>query len=79
MKLQVANEILRRSVQLRNLQYMTVLCSGDSKAFNHVAGLDLYYKGMRKEDCANHVAKRMYAGMEARKKTKKKVLVEGGN
>ncbi|KAM7284353.1 hypothetical protein ISCGN_001447, partial [Ixodes scapularis] len=71
MELQAADEIFRRSVQLHNLQYVTVLCDGDSKAFNHVAGLDLYDKGMRKEDCVNHVAKRMYAGMEALKKTKK--------
>ncbi|KAM7284806.1 hypothetical protein ISCGN_001900 [Ixodes scapularis] len=71
MELQAAGEIFRRSVQLHNLQYVTVLCDGDSKAFNHVAGLDLYDKGMRKEDCVNHVAKRMYAGMEALKKTKK--------
>lgn len=71
MEVQAADEIFRRSVQLHGLQYVTVLSDGDSKAFNHVAGLHLYDKELQKEDCVNHVAKRMYAGMETLKKTKK--------
>ncbi|CAN8031141.1 unnamed protein product, partial [Ixodes persulcatus] len=39
MELQAADEIFRRSVQLHNLQYVTVLCDGDSKAFNMLRDL----------------------------------------
>ncbi|CAN7939283.1 unnamed protein product [Ixodes hexagonus] len=53
------------------VRYVTVLCDGDSKAFTHVSGLDLYDKNIHKEDCVNHVAKRMYAGLEKLKKAKK--------
>lgn len=53
------------------MQYVTVLSDGDSKAFNHVASLSLYDKDIQKEDCVNHVAKRMYARMDKVNKTKK--------
>ncbi|CAN7944596.1 unnamed protein product, partial [Ixodes hexagonus] len=71
MQVQAAGDIFSRSVEQHNMQYVTVLSDGDSKAFNHVASLGLYDKDMQKEDCVNHVAKRMYAGMDKVKKTKK--------
>ncbi|CAN7976266.1 unnamed protein product, partial [Ixodes persulcatus] len=73
MEVQAAATIFSRSVERHKMQYVTVpvinhitavLCDGDSKAFTHIAGLELYDKEIHKEDCVNNVAKRMYAGME---------------
>ncbi|KAM7298379.1 hypothetical protein ISCGN_018975 [Ixodes scapularis] len=77
MEVQAAATIFSRSIELHNMQYVTVLCDGDSKAFTHVSSLDLYDKDIHKEDCVNHVAKRMYAGVEKLKKTKKKLGGKG--
>lgn len=71
MEVAAAATIFSRSVELHNMQYVAVLCDGDSKAFTHVASLELYDKPIQKEDCVNHVAKRMYAGLEKLKKAKK--------
>ncbi|KAM7312937.1 hypothetical protein ISCGN_009841 [Ixodes scapularis] len=71
MEVQAAEVIFSRSVGLHNLQYTTILCDGDSKAYNHVSALQLYDKEVAKEDCVNHVAKRVYAGLEKLKKAKK--------
>lgn len=71
MEVEAASVIFGRSVERHNMQYTTVLCDGDSKAFSKVASLGLYDKEVKKEDCINHVAKRMYAGLDALKKAKK--------
>lgn len=71
MEVEAATVIFGRSVEKHGMQYTTMLCDGDSKAFSKVAGLELYNKEINKEDCVNHVAKRMYAGLEALKKAKK--------
>lgn len=71
MEAHAAELIFSRSVEQHKLQYVTVLSDGDFKAFNRIAALQLYDKNMSKEDCINHVAKRLYAGMEKLKKAKK--------
>lgn len=71
MEVQAAGVIFSRSVELHKLQYVTMLCDGDAKAYNHVAALQLYDKDVSKEDCVNHVAKRLYAGIEKLKRAKK--------
>ncbi|KAG0428678.1 hypothetical protein HPB47_024356 [Ixodes persulcatus] len=71
MEVEAASVIFSRSEELHNIQYTTVLCDGDSKAFLHVAKLDLYDKQITKEDCINHVAKRVFAGIDKLKKAKK--------
>lgn len=73
MTVQAAEVIFSQSVGPHNLQYTTILCDGDSKAYNHVSALELYDKEVAKEDCVNHVAKRVYAGLEKLKKAKKKL------
>ncbi|EEC01680.1 hypothetical protein IscW_ISCW000307 [Ixodes scapularis] len=62
--------ISSRSLKLHKLQYATMLSDNDSKAFTHIAGLGLYDKDIQKEDCVNHLAKRMYSGMEKLKSKK---------
>lgn len=71
MEVRAADIIFARSVELHNLQYTTILCDGDSKAFKHIAAQQLYDKEVSKEDCVNHVAKRVYAGLEKVKKANK--------
>lgn len=71
MEVAAAAAIFSRSKELYNLQYTTVLCDGDSKSFMHVSKLQLYDKEIVKEDCINHVAKRMFSGIENLKKMKK--------
>ncbi|KAG0415759.1 hypothetical protein HPB47_007060 [Ixodes persulcatus] len=61
MEVQAAGVIFSRPVELHKLQYVIMLCDGDSKAYNHVAELQMYDKDVSKEDCVNHVAKRLYA------------------
>lgn len=53
------------------MQYTTVLSDRDSKAFLHVSSLNLYNKEIVKEDCVNHVAKRVFARVDKIKKAKK--------
>ncbi|CAN8029871.1 unnamed protein product [Ixodes persulcatus] len=70
MEVAAAGVIFSRSLDLHKLQYVTMLSDGDSKAYTHVAGLGVYDKDIQKEDCVNHVAKRMYSGMEKLKSKK---------
>lgn len=71
MEVGAAGILFSRSQDLHKLQYTTMLSDGDSKAFLHVSKLDLYDKAIVKEDCINHVAKRVFSGIESIKKTKK--------
>ncbi|CAN7949691.1 unnamed protein product [Ixodes hexagonus] len=70
MEVQAAGTIFSRSIELHRMQYTTVLSDGDSKAFVHVSKLNLYDKEIVKEDCVNHLAKRVFSGIENIKKKK---------
>ena len=61
MEVECAKRIWQRSVSENRLRYTVMLCDGDSKAFDAVSSLNLYGAGNKviKEDCINHVAKRM--------------------
>lgn len=72
-----AATVIFGSVEKHGMQYTTMLCDGDSKVSSKVAGPKLYDKEIKKEDCVNHVAKRMYAGLEALKKAKKGLSGKG--
>eukprot|EP00795_Rhopilema_esculentum_P000838 gene838-10581_t len=56
-----AERLWSRSVDSHQLRYITILCNGDSKAFDAVSKLVLYGPEyiIEKEDCINHVSKRM--------------------
>lgn len=71
MEVQAAEVIFSRSVHRQKLQYITVLCDGDIRAYNHVAELELYDKPVSKEDFVNHVTKRVYAGLDKLKRANK--------
>lgn len=61
MEQQCAFVIWKRSVQKYGLRYTTMLSDGDSKSFKHIVEEEVYGKDvtMNKEDCVNHVSKRM--------------------
>ena len=67
MEVEAAKRIWLRSVESR-LQYTTMLSDGDSKAFDAVSMLKPYgATPIKKEECINHVAKRLTAGLESLK------------
>ena len=73
MEVAAAKIIWERSKSSK-LRYVTMLSDGDSKAYDAVAKLKPYGedKPVCKEECINHVAKRMTAALENLKKSKQK-------
>lgn len=52
--------LFERSIERRNLRYTTVLCDGDSRTYNAIKDTKVYgFIDVQKEDCTNHVQKRM--------------------
>lgn len=62
-----AKLIFARSIVQNNLIYATMLCDGDSKAFNAVNDLNLYDDKITKEDYINHDANRMWTAIDTLK------------
>ncbi|GBL62097.1 hypothetical protein AVEN_146442-1 [Araneus ventricosus] len=75
-------EILRtRSVENCGMRYMNVLSDGDSKTYQHLLELDVYGDSMKisKEECLNHVAKRLGTGFRNKvKEWRRKDVTIGG-
>ena len=65
MEVECAEVNFKRSEERRGLIYNGMLSDGDSKANTHLNEIDVY-SGIPvvKEDCVNHVAKRMYTALE---------------
>ena len=61
MEVACAKKLWSRSIEKYNFRYATILSDGDSKAFDAVTSLNPYGTGVQiqKEDCVNHVSKRM--------------------
>lgn len=52
--------LFERSLQKHNMRYTTILCDGDSRTFNAIQEAEVYgFVEVVKEDCVNHVQKRM--------------------
>jgi hypothetical protein len=64
MEVAAAVAMFSRSIDLYKFKYVTVLCDGDSKTVNKLNEINVYDVPVVKEDCINHVAKRMYTGIE---------------
>ena len=60
-------EMYRRSVELHNIFYDPFIGEGDSSAYQSVVKEAIYgpWKTVRKEECINHVAKRMGSGLRS--------------
>ena len=65
MEVACAERLWSRSVEHHKLRYTAMLCDGDSKAFDAVTKLAVYGADAKieKEDCVNHVSKRMGAAL----------------
>lgn len=60
MEVEAALILFQRSLERHGLRYTTVLCDGDSRTFSALQEAKVYgYVEVQKEDCTNHVQKRM--------------------
>lgn len=67
MEVGAAKSIFSRSEELHKLKYLIVLCDGDAKTINTLNSDKIYKEEIRKEDCVNHIAKRLWKGIETLK------------
>ncbi|GBO17359.1 hypothetical protein AVEN_7037-1 [Araneus ventricosus] len=78
----IATESLwNRSVENCVMRYMSVLSDGDSKTYQDLLELDVYDDSMNisKEECLNHVAKRLGTGLRNKvKEWRSKCATNGG-
>ncbi|XP_077500054.1 uncharacterized protein LOC144110848 [Amblyomma americanum] len=64
MEVEAGKILFERSLQRHNMRYTTMLCDGDSHTFNALQDAKIYgYIEVVKEDCINHVHKRMGAAL----------------
>ncbi|XP_077503578.1 uncharacterized protein LOC144114016 [Amblyomma americanum] len=64
MEVEAGKILFERSLQRHNMRYTTMLCDGDSRTFNVLQYAKIYgYIEVVKEDCINHVHKRMGAAL----------------
>lgn len=68
MEVYAAEVLWKRSIEKCKMRYTTLLSDGDSKTFLSLTKLKVYDKPIAKEECINHVAKRM--GTALRNKVK---------
>ena len=77
-----AAEILwKNSVDKHGFRYTSVLSDGDASTYKHLCGLNVYSEdvAITKEECVNHVAKRMGTALRnLAKDTKKSGVTLGG-
>jgi hypothetical protein len=69
----IAHVMWTRSVDENKLRYITFLSDGDSKSYNHVRAAQPYGpdKLIHKEECVNHVGKRLGTALRNLRKAKK--------
>ena len=72
MEVEAASIMFSRSIELYNLRYIRILCDGDAKTVATLNDSNVYEDILIiKEDCVNHVSKRLYSGIERLKKSTK--------
>ena len=71
MEVGAAKIMFSRSRQIQQLEYTTVLCDGDAKTIQALNDANIYATTITKEDCVNHVAKRMWKAIETTKQAAK--------
>lgn len=73
MEVEAALLLFSRSIEKYNLRYLTVLSDGDSKSYLKLCDENIYgdnYK-ITKEECINHVSKRMGSALRKLKESRK--------
>lgn len=73
MEVAAADILWRRSVEDCKMRYLTLLSDGDAKTFRHLSNEKIYNDDIQKEECINHVSKRMTTALREQVK-KSKVL-----
>ncbi|KAF8793037.1 hypothetical protein HNY73_004566 [Argiope bruennichi] len=70
METKAAEILWKRSIKNCGMRYVSVVSDGDAKTYQHVSELNVYGEDVEitKEECVNHVAKRLGTGL--RKKVK---------
>ena len=79
---QEAGEVLwSRSIARNQMRYTTMLSDGDTKTFDHLCNLNIYGDDypLNKEECINHVQKRMGAALRSKRLdcSKRKITLGG--
>ena len=77
MEAEAAKLMWERSVRKRGIEYGTMLCDGDSKAFQSARAVCGY--PVEKEDCINHIAKRMFNALDNLKKSNKSQILRSSS
>ena len=79
MEVEAAEILWSRSMEKHNFRYTTVLSDGDSRTYKRLCDLDVYDGiPITKEECVNHVGKRMSTALRNLTKEKKKTGVTLG-
>ena len=63
MEVEASKVLFGRSVIRHNLRYQICLCDGDAKTIHTLNSMKIYPEDIKKEDCINHIAKRMKNGI----------------
>ena len=66
-----AKIMFQLSVEQYKLCHMSVLCDGDAKTISSLNNEGIYMDEILKEDCVNHVNKRLYKSIEKAKQDSK--------
>lgn len=81
MEMKAAEIMWKRSQEKWNMRYTTILSDGDTKTYSHLCDLNVYGTStpITKQECINHVAKRMGTGLRnlVREWKSKKVSLGG--
>lgn len=80
MEMIAAEKLWKRSISNCNMRYVGMLSDGDSKTYQHLVALNLYGDiKVQKEECINHVAKRLGTGLRNKvKEWRSKGVTIGG-
>lgn len=68
MEVGAAKVLFGRSIQKHNFRYTNVICDGDAKTITTLNKEAIYDVEVSKEDCVNHIAKRLWKGLNTMKK-----------
>ncbi|GFW03664.1 uncharacterized protein TNCV_2537751 [Trichonephila clavipes] len=70
MEMEAAAILWQRSIKECNMCYTCILPDGDSKTFQYLMSLNIYGKGkpIKKEECINHISKRLGTGLRSKVK-----------
>lgn len=79
MEVEAALQLFRRSLEKNNLRYTNIVCDGDSRTFLALCEDKTYgFIPLKKEDCINHVKKRMGSALRSLVAKSKKDKALGG-